>query len=190
MGRSSAEGEQPEVFQGSAISFESFVREQREALVGFLRRRVSSEEDAQDVAQESLARLIRYRDHAPEAWGPLLYRIAINALNDRARMAQTHHVADHVSLDENVYRMASADQAHDQQIATQQEFARVQKALLGLPTRCRDIYLLNRIEGMSYPEIAQHCGISVKAVEKQISKALALLRRSLGVQRLETGHDA
>jgi RNA polymerase sigma-70 factor (ECF subfamily) len=38
---------------------------------------------------------------------------------------------------------------------------------------------LNRIEGMSYTEIAEHCGISVKAVEKHISKALRLLRERL-----------
>ena len=41
------------------------------------------------------------------------------------------------------------------------------------------IYLLNRIEGMSYTEIADHCDISVKAVEKHISKALKLLRERL-----------
>lgn len=180
MGRSPAEGEQPEDFQVGQISFEDFLRGQREALVGFLRRRVSSEEDAQDVAQESLERLIRYRANAPESWRPLLYRIAINVLNDRARQAVTHHTADHFSLDEHVYKMASSEPAHEQQIASQQEFAQVQKALLRLPQRCRDIYLLNRIEGMSYPQIAVHCGISVKAVEKQISKALLLLRKSLG----------
>lgn len=185
MGQRSAEGEQPEGFPGSATSFDSFVREQRGALIGFLRRRVSSEEDAQDVAQESFIRLIRYREYAPESWGSLLYRIAINALNDRARRAHTHHTADHVSLDDNVFGLPSMDQAHDQQIETQQELARVQKALLGLPTRCREIYLLNRIEGMSYPEVAKHCGISVKAVEKQISKALVLLRKRLGEYGME-----
>ena len=35
---------------------------------------------------------------------------------------------------------------------------------------------MNRIEGMSYIEIADHCGISVKAVEKHITRALAACR--------------
>jgi len=50
------------------------------------------------------------------------------------------------------------------------------------------VYLLNRIDGLSYSQIAQHCGISVKAVEKHIGKALSLLRSKLkreGVDREE-----
>ena len=179
MGGSSADGEQPGSYAGNAPRFERFVREQRHGLLAFLRRRVASEEDAQDIAQESLVRLIRYREHAPESWSSLLYRIAINALNDRARRAQSHYQHDHISLDEHAHGLVSNDQDHDQRIANQQELARLQQALLGLPARCREIYLLNRIEGMSYPEIARHCGISVKAVEKNISRALALLRKKL-----------
>lgn len=44
----------------------------------------------------------------------------------------------------------------------------------------RTAFLLNRIEGMKYVEIAQHLGISVKAVEKRIHKALLILRTEIG----------
>lgn len=44
----------------------------------------------------------------------------------------------------------------------------------------RTAFLLNRIEGMKYVEIAQHLGISVKAVEKRIHKALIILRNEIG----------
>ena len=159
--------------------FDAFVRGQREGLVRFLRRRTPLEEDAQDLAQESLIRLMRYRGHAPTAWASLLYRIAINALNDRLRRAHTHREAQHSSLDIDFAELASPEPSHEQQVATQQELAVLQRVLLGLPLRCRQIYLLNRIEGMSYTEIADHCGISVKAVEKHISKALKLLRERL-----------
>lgn len=159
--------------------FEAFVREQREGLVCFLRRRTPLEEDAQDLAQESLFRLMRYREHAPTAWASLLYRIAINALNDRVRRSHTHREAQHTTLDTDFAKLASPEPSHEQRIATQQELAELRGALLGLPMRCRQIYLLNRIEDMSYTEIADHCGISVKAVEKHISKALRLLRERL-----------
>src|SRR3546814_3871686 len=49
-----------------------------------------------------------------------------------------------------------------------------------LPPRCRDIYLLSRVEGMPQRRIAETYGISVKAVEKQITRALSTLRRELG----------
>lgn len=160
-------------------NFEAFVRGQREGLVRFLRRRTPLEEDAQDLAQESLTRLIRYQGHAPTTWASLLYRIAINALNDRLRRAHTHSDARHTTLDSDLAELSSPEPSHEQRIATQQELALLQRVLLGLPPRCRQIYLLNRIEGMSYTEIAEHCGISVKAVEKHISKALKLLRERL-----------
>ncbi|MDE3210280.1 MAG: sigma-70 family RNA polymerase sigma factor [Pseudomonadota bacterium] len=184
--------ELPSVERGPAVSmlgdpaeFEAFVRGQREGLVQFLRRRTPLEEDAQDLAQESLFRLMRYRGHASTTWASLLYRIAINALNDRLRRAHTHREAMHSTLDIDFARIASPEASHEQRIADQQDLAMLQRALLGLPLRCRQIYLLNRIEGMSYAEIAGHCGISIKAVEKHISKALKLLRESLAASHRE-----
>jgi RNA polymerase sigma-70 factor (family 1) len=50
-----------------------------------------------------------------------------------------------------------------------------------LPTKCREIFLLSRVEGMSNAEISTHLGISVKTVENQITRALKLLRRHLRV---------
>lgn len=71
---------------GRTGEFDAFFREQYEALLHFLRRRSRTREDAEDVAQESLARFIRYTEtQPPEAWKPTLYRIAINVVNDRQR---------------------------------------------------------------------------------------------------------
>lgn len=160
--------------------FERFVQEQRDALVRFLHRRTRSQHDAEDIAQESLARLMRYRSHAPDTWSALLYRIAVNALNDRGRRAASHHDAHHVSLDDELGELTSSEPSHEQRTASEQALVALQHALLRLPGRCRQVYLLNRIEGMTYNEIAGHCGISVKAVEKHISRALRLLRERLG----------
>jgi len=165
--------------------FEHFVGEQREALVRFLHRRTRSQDDAEDIAQESLTRLIRYRSHAPDTWGALLYRIALNALNDRGRRAASRHDAQHFSLDDEAMELASAEPSHEQRTASEQDLVALQRALLRLPGRCRQIYLLNRIEGMTYAEIAEHCSISVKAVEKHVSRALHLLRERLGTFHTE-----
>lgn len=170
---------------GEMADFERFVRTQREALVCFLRRRTGSEEDAQDLAQESLTRLLRYRGHTPEAWTSLLYRIARNALNDQLRRARARYEEHHVSL--QVIDSVVAVGQPDTQAASAQELALLQRAILGLPRRCREVYLLNRIEGMSYKDIAEHCGISVKAVEKQVSKALRILRAQLEGATEDTG---
>jgi RNA polymerase sigma-70 factor (family 1) len=56
----------------------------------------------------------------------------------------------------------------------------LQKSLACLPDKCRVVFLMNRIDGLSYREIAENTGVSIKAVEKQMSKALAILREKLG----------
>ena len=44
-----------------------------------------------------------------------------------------------------------------------------------LPERCREVFLLHRVESLSYSQIAARCGISVSAVEKNIARACLLL---------------
>lgn len=63
-----------------------------------------------------------------------------------------------------------------------QEFdARLQKVLAAIPDGAREVFLMNRIEDMKYREIADRLGISVKAVEKRMSKALQIIREQLNV---------
>lgn len=183
----------PDSFDDDAIAsgndgddgFDRFLREHRGLLVAFLSRRIG-EDDAQDIAQETMVRLMRYRAQPPEQLRPLMYRIAINVIHDRGRRDTTRQVFAHVSLDQDFIGLASLEPAHEQRIEHEQALVLVRAAILQLPERCRQVYLLNRIEGMSYTQIAQHCGISVKAVEKHIGKALATLRARLkqgGVDR-------
>lgn len=55
----------------------------------------------------------------------------------------------------------------------------VQTAIAKLPTKCRTFFLLNRVDDMKYKDIANNYGISVKTVEKQISKAKSLLHKDI-----------
>jgi RNA polymerase sigma-70 factor (ECF subfamily) len=56
---------------------------------------------------------------------------------------------------------------------------RLQNAIANLTETQRTAFLLNRIEGKKYAEIAEILGISVKAVEKRMSHALASLRKEI-----------
>ena len=57
---------------------------------------------------------------------------------------------------------------------------KLQKTISDLPEKCRIVYLMNRMDDMKYSQIADSLQVSVKAVEKQMSKALAILRKELG----------
>lgn len=54
--------------------------------------------------------------------------------------------------------------------------ALIAKAMGLLPTKCREVFLLSRLSGQSYQQIADTLGISVKTVENQIGKALKIMR--------------
>lgn len=53
-------------------------------------------------------------------------------------------------------------------------FQEIQK----LPPKCKEVFLLSKTEGLTNPEIATHLGISIKAVEAQITKAYSTLRKN------------
>lgn len=166
--------------------FEAFLQAQRPVLVGYLCRRVS-EEDAKDIAQEAFVRMLRYRAYPLDQLKALMYRVATNVLLDRARRDRSRGAPLHVSLEADHDAMASDEPAHEERVESQRALALVRAAILQLPERCREVYLLNRIEGMSYTEIARHCGISVKAVEKHIGRALRVLRERLAQQERPGG---
>jgi RNA polymerase sigma-70 factor (ECF subfamily) len=56
---------------------------------------------------------------------------------------------------------------------------KLNEVLNRLPDRCREIFKLSRFENKKNREIAEELDISVKAVEKQISKALATIRTEM-----------
>ncbi len=57
---------------------------------------------------------------------------------------------------------------------------KLQKTISSMSEKCRIIFLMNRLDDMTYAQIAELLGVSVKAVEKQMSKALAILRKEFG----------
>lgn len=55
----------------------------------------------------------------------------------------------------------------------------IEAAIASLPEKCRMVFELNRIEGLKYAEIAEKMNISIKTVEAQMSKALAVMKNHL-----------
>ncbi|WP_459062768.1 RNA polymerase sigma factor [Stenotrophomonas sp. PSU-St15] len=166
----------------------TFVREERAPLCTFLRTRGVGPEDAEDIAQDCMERLIRYRAHGTEELRLLLYRIARNRLADRGRSTQAR---PHLSLAERDGSDEPSSTSADplRQAESGQMLALLRQALFKLPERAREVYLLNRITGMSYTQIAQHCGITAKTVEKHIARALQGLRQELGPHPLHNDRD-
>lgn len=64
-------------------------------------------------------------------------------------------------------------------VCARQELSLVEAVLANLPTRCRDIFTLKRIEGLSQREIARRLGVSEHIVENDVRKAVKALQLRL-----------
>ncbi len=139
-----------------------------ERLRRFVRSRVASRHDAEDVIQEAYLRVLRYSaEHVVQSEERLLFSAARNlAVDNRRRQKVWERNAADCAL------LAAEDSpASDEVLEARQRLKHVQEAIDLLPSRCREIFLLHRIEGLSYSQIAKSVGISVSAVEKHIARA-------------------
>jgi RNA polymerase sigma factor (sigma-70 family) len=65
-------------------------------------------------------------------------------------------------------------------IVARDELRRIYSEIEALPPRCREVFRLRRLEGLSQREIASRLGIAEGTVEKQMQKGIALLMRRIG----------
>lgn len=160
----------------------------RRPLVRFFFRRAGNRDDAEDLAQEVLLRLVR-RDEAVRNPDIYVFRIAANLLRDRARMSVTRHSAEHDTLDEVGARAAVTGVWDDELLEGrqpervllgQESLIEVVRVLGELGDRTRDVFLLFRLEGMAQRDIASLYGVTVSAVEKHIARASAHLATRYG----------
>jgi RNA polymerase sigma-70 factor (ECF subfamily) len=157
----------------------------RKPLMAFFRRRTRSEQEAEDLTQETFVRLLRSETFAgAEAADPFVFTVAANLLRDRARSAHHRHRQATQSLDERDDAPAHAelveDRGPERVLLSREALIVAETALFELPTRTREIFVLFRFEHMSQREIAALYGVSVSAVEKHVAKALAHLSQRLG----------
>lgn len=178
-----------EVVLREPLCVEEVIRRHHDSLINYLRRRLRAPEDAHDVAQEAYVRMMQY-EGSREIQSPssLLFRIAINVANDFARADQSRRVNDQCRIDD--FEIASQEPSAEREIGACEDLALLVDAIKHLPPKCQQVFLLSRVRHMTYPEIARHCGISVKMVEKHISHALAICLRKVGVERRHPSQKA
>lgn len=169
----------PRVKGEGAAAFVDFVRRHEAELHRYLHSRLGNAEDVADLAQECFLRLLRYGEaHGGEDLERLMFRIANNLLTDNWRAGRVHHERDHVPL--TSVDLINDSPSQEREVAAQQRLERLKVVIRQLPPKCRAVFVFSRIDGLRHAEIADKFGISVKAVEKHITKALAVCRAEVG----------
>ncbi|AKJ99794.1 MULTISPECIES: sigma-70 family RNA polymerase sigma factor [Pseudomonas] len=135
-----------------------------------LRRRLGSEELANDVLHETYLRVDRMVDTQeiaqPNAY---LYRMALNIAADRRQADARLLTGDEV---EELLQVSDEAQDPARVVGGQKELQILLKALYELPARRRRIFIAARLEEAPHLEISQRFGISTRMVEKEVKAAL------------------
>lgn len=114
----------------------------------------------------------RARLERPEAY---VRSMANNLLKDRGKVSTRRSGHLHIVADEQ--QLAASDALS--MLESRDMLNRLETAMLRLKPRTREIFMAHRVDGLSYAEIAELTGLSVKGVEKQMSKAIAGIDRLL-----------
>jgi RNA polymerase sigma-70 factor (ECF subfamily) len=163
------------------LSVGAVIRHHHASVVRFLRRRGASYEDARDLAQEAYVRMLRYEGTADLDSPPaMLFRIAGNVVADHLRSRAHRRRVRYVDVHDD--DLPCDGPSAERTLSAEQNVTAVDRAMAALSPRCRAIFLLSRVEGLTYGEIAARVGVSIKAVEKHVSRALRVCAQGLAEQ--------
>jgi RNA polymerase sigma-70 factor (ECF subfamily) len=138
---------------------------------------------AEELVQDLFLNIWMRRDEwsVTDSMTSYLFRAVRNRMLNylRHRRIEQRYASD----SEQAASESSAGMSHlhraDETLAREERRLAVQRAIASLPERTREVFLLNREQGMRYADIALMLGISVKTVEYHMGRAFVQLRRRL-----------
>lgn len=157
------------------VTYSSLFKDLGKQVYNFIFFKCGDEAQAHDLVQEAFIKLWQNCQKVPPAKAKsYLYTVASNMfLNE---VAHKKVILKHAKL-----QPVKTDFQSPEYVLEEKEFSeKVQRAIANLTEGQRTAFLLNRIDGKKYKEIAEILDISVKAVEKRMSQALAVLRKDIG----------
>lgn len=155
------------------------MREHQRGLVASVEARVRSRTDAEDIVQEAWIRALAQVAAEDEARTPIrslkayLHRIAANLTIDHLRRRKVRAHLEVASIDDDALQVASDVPLADAMLIEAERQRRFEAVLRRLPARARQVLLLSRVEGWTYPRIAAKLGISVRTVSNDLERAIA-----------------
>jgi RNA polymerase sigma-70 factor (ECF subfamily) len=156
----------------------------RGPLMAFFLRKVRHREDAEDLTQETFARLLASPQAADlNSAEAFVFKVATNLLRDRARRQSVRGWQVPVPEEGNPEETSEGlveDRAPERVLLGREELALALRALNELGERTRDIFILARLENMKQKEIAALFGLSVSTVEKHLIRATQHLAKRFG----------
>jgi RNA polymerase sigma-70 factor (ECF subfamily) len=158
--------------------FKEEVQPHDASLKAWLRGRFPAVRDVDDVVQESYLRVWKARLlHPIDSSKAFLFRVARNLALDTMRHDRKSPITAVTDLDHLFVLDDKPDAAAH--AARQQEIALLVEAIDALPARCREIFILRKLQGVSQKDIAARLGLSEQTVQVQAARGLRRVAESL-----------
>ncbi|QGZ65109.1 sigma-70 family RNA polymerase sigma factor [Paraburkholderia acidisoli] len=144
-------------------------------LLAFARRRMKSTEAASDLVHDAFVKVASLPADEVRQPRAFFVRVIENLLIDRFRESRaTTHL--HIAMpddDNDACAELAVDPDDPSRFAEAAQTARaLERAVNALPPRCREVFVLRKVQGLSHEAIATRLGISRNMVEKHLKRAL------------------
>jgi RNA polymerase sigma factor (sigma-70 family) len=176
----------PSMSEQKAISITKAIQQFGKNLLGFVRGRVKTTEDAEDIVQDVWYQLSKLNNIAElenvSAW---LYEVARNKITDKSRkktnLALEDYVYENDDGDFNFKEILLLDDTNNPELGLFKEmfWKEFQQAIEELPPNQKEVYLLNEMEDMTLQEIADQKGENLKTIISRKGYAVKHLRNRL-----------
>lgn len=148
------------------------------AVRAWLKRWTGRNQDIDDVIQEAYCRLAAMTDVTHVRNGrAYLFRTTRNIVLEQVRRSKVVPI-DNVT-DGGFLSLMDEAPTMDRVVSGARELQRVERLIERLPAKCRRVFVLRRIHGLSQREIARMLGVTQATVEKQAARALKLIVKGL-----------
>ncbi len=154
----------------SENDFKQFYLENFSSVRMFIYAKCNDINLAEDMAQESFIRLWNNLEKVPyEKAKSFIFTVSGNLFLDHVRHQKVKNSYNH-----GFETKHESDDPHF--LVEMAEFKiKLEATIQSMPEGVREVFLLNRIEKMTYNQIAESLGLSVKAIEKRMQKALEVM---------------
>ena len=150
--------------------------EHNDSLIQFLATRLRSVQEAKEVAQEAYVRLLSLEDSGAVSFlRAFLFKTAANLAVDRIRSRNRQRQA----LEAGLCDESREAPTPDREAASAQEMEIVRHLVAELPPKCRRAFLLHRVHGAEFSEIAEEMGLSERMVRHYVLRAVLYCRAGL-----------
>jgi len=162
------------------------IDQERNKLFGFIRKRVNTDEDAQDILQDVFFQFIQmYRNlETIEQTSSWLYRVARNRITDSYRKKREDSVEDRFGMgSDDLYIEELLPLIHSQ--TPEDDFTNdliwevLEEGLEELPEEQSLVFVRHELEGRSFKEISEETGLTVNTLISRKRYAVLHLREKL-----------